>query len=351
MNISILVYGRNNFLATLPDQIREQPAWSVEVIADLNQAVSRIQNTPPEIILVQASCDGSMELCYWLKAQRKLSWVYCILLEDRPQMLTYRSQFGGEWEQEMTSFALKQGADAYLWLDDTRHSVYTQEEVANHNLAELTANQELLLAYLTVALRKAQKYRELLRTNDVLSAIALADSLTELNNRRALEYELPKQIQKARLNGTSLSLIILDIDHFKKINDTYGHLVGDSLLQLVCQRLRNNLRFQDIPFRYGGDEFVILLGETTGEQALFVARHLNRVIGEQSFSINNGNLLLNITISLGCTSLQESDDVSGHSLLERADRYLLQAKAVERNCVISSDNDVSQSSHLQVVSC
>jgi two-component system cell cycle response regulator len=78
MNISILVFGKNNFIATLPDQIRYATAFSVEVIDNLNHAVSQIKITPPDIILVQASLDGSMELCSWLKDQTKLSWIYCI---------------------------------------------------------------------------------------------------------------------------------------------------------------------------------------------------------------------------------------------------------------------------------
>ncbi len=219
MNISILVFGNNNFCNTLPDRIRYAIAFNVKVIDNLNQAVSYIQMTPPDIILVQGSLDGSMKLCSWLKDQTKLSWIYCIFCEDRRQQIDERKKYGWHRELEMTTAMLKQGADAYIW-----HLIDEQTE---ENLAELTANHGLILAQLTVGLRKAQKYRDLIRTNDLLSAIALADSLTELNNRRALEWDLPRQIKKARTQKTSLSLIILDIDHFKKVNDTYGHLVGD----------------------------------------------------------------------------------------------------------------------------
>ncbi|NJR74666.1 MAG: diguanylate cyclase, partial [Scytonema sp. CRU_2_7] len=302
------------------------------VISHLSQAVSLIQITPPDVILVQASLDDSMELCHWLKEQTKLSWIYCILLEDRPQVLALRSECNREWELEMTSAALRQGADAYIW-----------------HKSEETGNEQLLLAHLTVGLRKAQKYRDLLRTNDLLSAIALSDSLTELNNRRALEWDLPKQIKKARSHGTPLSLIILDVDYFKKVNDSYGHLVGDRLLQLLCHRLRHNLRFQDTPFRYGGEEFVIVLTNTNCDEALLVARRLNRVVNEQPFAINS-KLTINVTISLGTASLQPEDDEKGTSLLERADQHLLEAKAAGRNCVIGCSCQMShKASHLQAV--
>ena len=183
MSISILVFGSDRLGATLPDQIRDGRAFSIEVIDNLNQAVSRINIAPPDVILIQASLDGSMELCCWLKEQTKLSWIYSILLEERPQVLVNLSKYGRSWESSMICAALQQGADAYIWwlLGDTMHESGLESK-----------NQEgLLVAQVTVGLRKAQKYRDLLRTNDLLSAIALSDALTELNNRRALEWDLP----------------------------------------------------------------------------------------------------------------------------------------------------------------
>lgn len=335
MNISILVFGSDKFLASLPDQIRNATAFSVEVIANLNQAVSRIQITPPDIMLVQASVNASTELCRWLKDQTKLSWIYCILFEDRPELLSQRNW---EWDLEMTTTALNQGADAYIW--------QIPEEKIDHKSA-LSANNNLILAQLTVGWRKAQKYRDLMQENDVLSTFALADSLTEMNNRRALEWDLPRQIQKARNQKNPLSLIILDVDFFKKVNDTYGHLVGDRVLQLLSARLRHNLRFQDTAFRYGGEEFVIILANTTGEEALSVADRLNRIVSQEPFTINN-QVTINVTISLGTASLRDEDDEDGISMLDRADKYLLQAKATGRNRVINSDY-LSHIPHLQVV--
>ncbi|MEH2326953.1 MAG: GGDEF domain-containing protein [Nostoc sp.] len=339
MNMSIMVFGKNNFIATLPDQIRYATAFSVEIIDNLNQGVSRIQMMPPDIILVQASLDGSIELCSWLNDQTKLSWIYCILFEDRPQQLTDRNK-GWHRELEMSATALKQGADAYIW--------YFIAEKRDYSFTELTANHGLILAQLTVGFRKTQKYRDLIRRNDMLSAIALADSLTELNNRRALEWDLPRQIKKAISQKTWMSLIILDVDHFKKVNDTHGHLVGDRILQLLCKRLRHNLRSQDTAFRYGGEEFVILLADTNDEEAVVVARRLNRVVSEEPFSLSN-KLTINITISLGAASLQAEDDDEGVSLLHRADQCLLEAKTAGRNRVIAS-NYLCHVPHLKAVS-
>ncbi|WP_066378613.1 GGDEF domain-containing protein [Anabaena sp. CA = ATCC 33047] len=339
MKMSILVFGSHKFLATLPDQIHDANTFNLKVITDFNQVVSHIQIAPPDVIFVQASLKGSIELCSWLKQQSQLSWIHCILVEDRQEQLVARKQHGWEWEFEMTANALNQGADAYIWL-------LTEE--ADDRVTTASATKSLILGQLTVGLRKARKYRELMNTNDLLSAIALADSLTDLNNRRALEWDLPRQINKARSQNLSLSLIILDVDYFKRVNDQHGHLVGDRLLQLLCARLRHNLRSQDTAFRYGGEEFVVVLAQTTSEEAQKVAERLNRVVRKKGFAINN-KLTLNITISLGVASLEPSDDDNGMSLLDRADQCLLAAKAGGRNQVINWEQ-LSAISELKAVS-
>lgn len=318
MMMKILVFGSYDFLTKLPDQIHEKATDNLVAITDFHQAVTQIQTMSPDVIFVQASLNGSVELCGWLKEQAKLYCIHCILVEDRPQQLAQRSQGNWQWEFEMTAAALHQGADAYIWQLPT-------EEMATHRL---------ILGQLTVGWRKAQKYRDLLQKNHILSAIALADSLTDLNNRRAFDWELPRQITRARNHNSPMSLIILDVDYFKKVNDKYGHLVGDRLLQLLCTRLRHNLRSQDIAFRYGGEEFVVLLAHTTDEEALKVAQRLNRIVDEQTFSINS-KLTIDATISLGVACLQKDDDEQGMSLLHRADKCLLAAKTSGRNRVIS----------------
>ncbi len=341
MNISILVFGNDKFLATLPEQIREAGAFNVEAIANLQMAVSRIQSKPPDIILIQSSQDDSIQLCCWLNQQTKLSWIYCILLEDSPELIADRENQSWEWESEITSRALKLGADAYIWYGDA-HSESTPQRKTD-SAAYWNASHRLLLSQLTVALRKAQKYRDLMKTNDLLSTIALADSLTELNNRRALEWDLPRQVKKARTDNTPLSLIILDVDHFKKVNDKYGHLVGDKLLKLLSNRIRNNLRVQDTAFRYGGEEFVIILGNTTAEEADSVAYRLNKIVGDSPFAIDS-TLTIDVTISLGTACLLANDDEKGLNLLDRADTLLLQAKSEGRNRVISCINTTEKNS-------
>lgn len=336
MKTNILVFGSHNFLVKLPDQIHDDNNFTVKVINDFNQAISHLQIVQPDIVFLQASWHSSTQICIWLKEQNQLSWIHCILLEDRPEQLFEKNQNDCEWEFEMTANALNKGADAYIWL--------LTEDINDHLTA---ATKSLILSHLKVGLRKVQKYRDLMNTNDILSAIALADSLTDLNNRRALEWDLPRQIKKSRSQDIPLSLIILDVDFFKKVNDQHGHLVGDRLLQLLCSRLRHNLRSQDTAFRYGGEEFVVILPHTTGDEAMTVAERLNRIVREQPFAINS-KLHLHITISLGVASLQDDDDEQGINLLNRADQCLLAAKVGGRNQAIGWEQ-YSQVSSLEAV--
>lgn len=334
MEPSILVVSSDDLFAILPDQIRNRTAFTVEVAANVEEARSWLNVRPPAVLIVQASLNGSLELCHWLKQQTKLAWIYCILVEDRPQIIAQRSQTNWNWEFETMAAALEESADAYVWLPAER----ADED-------QLAAAHRLLLAQIQVGLRKVQKYRDLMQTNNALSALALADPLTELNNRRALEWDLPRQIRSSRVHKTPLGLLILDVDYFKVINDTYGHLVGDRILQLLSARVKHNLRLQDTPFRYGGEEFVILMRNTDCQGAAMVAQRLCRLISAQPFSIDD-TLTINITISLGVASLRTSDDSEGTDLLARADQHLLQAKSAGRNRAVGCDHQPSATTAL-----
>jgi two-component system cell cycle response regulator len=316
MDASILLVGSDNFCSFSLDLIRDLATFTVEVAANPLEATPLIQAQQPDLLLIQASQIDALTLCHQVKAQSRLAWIYCILLEDQPQ------EFSNQLSIEAK--ALETGADAYVWFPIV-------EEVVP--AAAKTLHRRLLQVQVQAGLRRVQNHRELVRANDVLSAIALSDPLTELNNRRAFEWELPRQIQNARTRTVPISLIMLDVDFFKSINDTHGHLVGDMALKLLAARLRHNLRFYDTPFRYGGEEFVIILSDTNCREAYGIADRLGQLIGEQPFAINDA-LDLNITISAGVATLGAEDDLRGMSLLQRADQRLLEAKARGRNRVV-----------------
>jgi len=325
-NASILLVGGESFLLILVERIQGLVACTVEVAPSSSEAMPLIQAQQPDLIILEGNQPGGLELCYELKEQAKLAWIYCILL-DIPAKALDEAWHDRAWELETRVEALEGGADAYLWLPHHDSLGKPLDET------QLTRQNRLLRSQILAGLRNVKNHRELMRTNDILSAIALSDPLTELNNRRALDWELPRQIQNARSRSEALSLVMLDVDYFKRINDTYGHPVGDRALQLVSSRLRHNLRFRDTLFRYGGEEFVIILSNTDQAEALLVAHRLCRLIGEQAFNIDV-ELDLNITISAGTATLTPTDDLKGLSLLKRADQNLLCAKSTGRNKVV-----------------
>lgn len=335
MDGSVLVVGGNDFQATLLERLENLTACAVEVASSSKEALHLIQAQQPDVLILQASQLGNLELCRQLKQQTSLAWIYCILIADQPQNQSEEILPGWNWESACRTAALEGGADAYLWL-------MSQQGTGDlESVAGLKLQNHLLEVQIQAGIRRVQVYRNMMRTNDLLSAIALADPLTELSNRRALDWELPRQIQNARTRSTPLSLLILDIDYFKSVNDTYGHLVGDRLLQLLAARLRHNLRFQDTPFRYGGEEFVIILSNTTLEESHLVAHRLNRLIANQPFAIDN-NLILKMTVSIGIASLEPTDDANGVSLLNRADQHLLKAKSSGRNQVVGGEAELKE---------
>ncbi|MBW4649340.1 MAG: GGDEF domain-containing protein [Kastovskya adunca ATA6-11-RM4] len=325
MNVLVTVVGGKGFLARFVPRVSQLVAAKVQgcLLAD---AIVQIQTQLPNLIIVQASQADSLKLCRQIKEQNSLEGIYCLVVDDRIQC---SPEIPLEQIQELlaTADALENGADAYLRLVSKPESDTTL----------IQAEDRLLTAQIQLGMRGVQMHRELQHMNDLLSTMALADPLTELSNRRALEWELPRQIQNARSQETSLGLIILDVDFFKVVNDTYGHQIGDRILQLLAARLRHHLRLQDTLFRYGGEEFVIILTQTTFQEANLVAGRLRKLVGEQDFTINE-TTALNITISIGISSLRAADDPKGESLINRADQNLLRAKSAGRNRVVAEES-------------
>lgn len=327
MDASVLVVGNDRFITTFINQIGKIVSGTVEVSSYLDEVIPLIQIKQPDVLLLQATQVGSLELCHQIKEQTHLGWTYCILVNDQSEMTNQGMREDLYWDLEADAEALENGADAYL-----RVSLAGVSDSA----IGLEANR-LLKAQIQAGLRGVKLYRKLMQTNDVLSTMALADPLTELSNRRAMEWELPRQIQGARRYSTPLSLIMLDVDYFKSVNDNFGHQVGDRVLQLLAARMQHNLRLQDTIFRYGGEEFAIVLSQTNFQDAQLVARRLRSLVSDQPFNINE-TLALQITVSLGVASLNVADDPRGESLLRRADHNLLHAKASGRNQVFSGEH-------------
>ncbi len=190
-----------------------------------------------------------------------------------------------------------------------------------------------LVARVKVQLKIKALQDALKKSNELLTELSNTDPLTGLNNRRyfteALEREFPRSIRK----NESFSLVMADIDHFKKVNDTYGHQEGDMVLTMVAAFIRDLIRRYDTAARYGGEEFVVILPDTGTAQALQFAERLRKGIEEIIFS---GRLQsLNVTISLGVATFPSPRVDSVDTLLRNADEALYRAKKNGRNRVES----------------
>jgi diguanylate cyclase len=172
---------------------------------------------------------------------------------------------------------------------------------------------------------------------------SLTDPLTQLANRKLFDTTLHAAIADARAKNEPLSLMMTDIDHFKKFNDSFGHLTGDQVLRLVATSVKQNVKGQDTAARYGGEEFAVILPNTVLRSAITVADHIRRaVMTKELMKRSTGEHLGRVTISIGVATLHKSDNAQ--TLIERSDQCLYSAKRHRRNRVMcETDPEVAGS--------
>jgi two-component system cell cycle response regulator len=191
-----------------------------------------------------------------------------------------------------------------------------------------------MLARVRTQIRK-KRYTERLRDNVQLSIeMAITDALTGLYNRRYMESHLASLLEQAAARGKPLSVLVLDIDYFKAVNDTHGHDAGDDVLREFALRIRKSIRGIDLACRYGGEEFVVVMPETDMAVASAVAERLRRRIAAEHFQIELGARNIEVTISIGIAGLDSASD-NAASILKRADQALYRAKRDGRNRVVA----------------
>jgi len=215
-----------------------------------------------------------------------------------------------------------------------RNTCSYQLVVAAQSLGQLTLSRkkkfsdhetetlEYLLCGLVYPLRNALSY------NAALIAAA-KDPLTGINNRSAMNSTIIRETEMARRHETPLSMIELDIDFFKKINDTYGHAAGDVVLKSVAEVIKHCTRSSDIVFRSGGEEFILVLSSTDKKGALLLAERIRKAIEKHQF--HYGKVNIDVTASLGVSCYEKGDN--SESLYEKTDSALYLAKNEGRNCV------------------
>jgi two-component system cell cycle response regulator len=179
-----------------------------------------------------------------------------------------------------------------------------------------------------------KRHTDLLRSRIERSVeMAITDSLTGLHNRRYMETHLKTLMENARTSGRPLSVLVADIDFFKRVNDTYGHDAGDNVLREFAARFRRNTRGIDLACRLGGEEFMIIMPDTEIRRAYQVGERLRACVAAEPFQVNS-RTQLRVTASVGLACLERSDDTP-ETVFKRADEALYTAKREGRNRVVA----------------
>ena len=223
----------------------------------------------------------------------------------------------------------------HLWLEMMWRSVLNdagqvvQLQVSSRDITDSKQYERRL----EDAQRKLRQQQDMLQeANSQLSELAALDSLTQLRNRRAFEERLEDETRRWRRHGSDVSLVLLDVDHFKSYNDTFGHPRGDEVLRSVGRLLRRSLRATDFAARYGGEEFAIILPNTDRAGARVVAEQLRRAIQDAAWE---GRA---ITASIGVATMGE-EITTAEELVDFADRALYRSKQAGRNCVTAGNGE------------
>lgn len=333
-------------LKMLTDELRLRAESSREMGFDRELDLNRIAGTSKGRILLVDDRRST-----WERVKAVLSTAHDVAVETDPQQALIRAA-EEDYELVMISLGLA-GFDPLRLCSQLRSLERTRmlpillivdpEDNArllrgldigvNDYLVRPVDRQELLARAATQIRRK--RYTDQLRDNvQQTIEMAVTDGLTGLHNRRYLMTHLTGLVDQARVRGRPLSLLILDIDFFKSINDNHGHDVGDEVLKEFAERIRASVRGIDLSCRYGGEEFVIVMPDTDAALAYTVAERMRQKVAGEPFSIAKGRGRLDVTISIGLGTMERPDD-TGETILKRADMALYQAKRTGRNRVVA----------------
>lgn len=274
--------------------------YRVEIAGDGDQAWSMLQEPQaPELAILDWKMPGmtGVEICRRLRERKDAPYVYVVLLTGRDSLNDLVAGF-------------EAGVDDYM--------------TKPFKAAELNAR-------LRSGRRVLDLQRELLAAQAQLSGLANHDSLTDLWNRRVILERLDQELARAEREKSPLGLILLDIDHFKRINDTLGHSRGDEVLQQVAQRLTEAVRPYDSVGRYGGEEFLIVLPNCNMHETFKVGERIRKAICDEPVASADGPIA--VSASFGATAIVAEQDSDPKALIVAVDRALYRAKELGRNRV------------------
>ena len=304
----ILIVDDLSVNVQLQKTVLSAKGYEVAVARNGLEALQKVELDPPDLILLDImmpTMDG-FEVCKRLKNNEGTRFIPIIIVTALDEV-------------EDKIKGIEAGADDFIIKPFNKH--------------ELLARVKSLLRIKHLHDQLEDKVRELVQAQKRLRELAITDGLTDLFNYRYFKEQLIHEIDRAKRHNLHFSLIMLDIDHFKKYNDTHGHLAGDAVLKNMAVLLRQNVRKNDIAARYGGEEFALVLIETNKTAARFVANKLKKLVADYPFSFRESQPNGKLTISMGVATYPD-DGTSYQKLVDIADKRLYQAKRLGRNKVV-----------------
>lgn len=294
--------------ASATKEILKKVGYEIFWAEDGINAIKLVKSEKPDIILLDVILPGmdGYEVCRWLKLDENSKGIPVIMLTVKKELSDKIS-------------GLQIGADDYL--------------PKPYNELELNARIYALLRTKALQDELKLKNKQLEDLLDKVNYMAITDALTGLYNRRRFHDVLTSEHERARRYGTPFSLIMLDIDHFKKINDTFGHNVGDAVLKEVSGILLKSIRDIDTAARYGGEEFMIILPNTDKVQARIVAERMRKTIEDYDFA----EVDRKISVSIGISGMPDAKVDNEEKLIRCADFAMYRAKQLGRNRTVTAE--------------
>jgi diguanylate cyclase (GGDEF)-like protein len=286
-------------------EILEQIGYETTFATSGKKALERLETVKPDLILLDLMMPdmGGLEVCQILKSDPRYQKIPVIFLTASN-------------EQENLIDAFEKGAVDYV--TKPFHSAELLARVRTH-LELKQARDDLHEAY------------------EILESLVVVDPLTGVANRRAIDAFAKEEYERAQRYKTEFSVLMIDLDYFKNVNDLYGHYVGDECLKIVAEKLNDSLRAVDQFGRFGGEEFVAILPQTNLTEAIKVAERLRIAVNQLVPDIKDFSTSL--SISIGVSAFEEKDQVL-MDIFIRADKALYEAKAMGRNLVRTNPSEV-----------
>lgn len=293
----VLIADDSAVYRKLVEQTLSQDSCRVLIAKSGREAIEIYEREHPSLVItdwVMPDLTG-LELCQQIRAGAQSSYTYVIILTSMS-------------EKDKVVKGLSAGADDYL--TKPFHS-------------------DELLARVRVGRRLLDLHGQIEAKNRLLEQLALTDALTGLPNRRAIEGWAARQLSGAARHGFSFWVVMMDLDHFKKVNDTYGHEAGDAVLKRFAEILKGNTRLSDIAGRIGGEEFLQVLTHGTAQDVRVVTERIRELFAAERFHF--GGALVTVTASLGAAGFHGKTAPEFSQLLSQADAALYRAKHLGRN--------------------